>query len=149
MPHRLEESVVLAVMLAALCTVATARPAAGEITLQIGVVEAGPGERVAVPVTLHSDGASITVFQNDLLLEPQVGPVTHGDLPACAAGPALPPTVAGARFSFPSCRECGAIRAEVGASGTVLPDGAVMYTCDVQVEVMRRSARTPCAAQGS
>jgi MYXO-CTERM domain-containing protein len=134
--HRVEASMVLAVTLATLGWVATARPAAGEITLEIGVVEAGPGERVAVPVTLHSDGAAISVFQNDLLFEPQTGPVTRNDRPACAAGPALPATVAGARFSAPICvgAECGAIRAEVGASGAALPDDAVMYACDVQVE---------------
>lgn len=131
----------------------------GGIEVEIGTVEAGPGQRVAVPVVLHTNGASVVSFQNDILFSPEASPlpVEGGSArPDCWQDPTLLPGLLGSRFGFRHGQHCEpdggctdglddtSIRAVVSVSGTGFPDEtAVVYTCTVQVAPDAELGRYP------
>jgi len=121
-------------------SVGTVGLAAGAVLVQVGTIDAAPGQRVAVPVALHTDGDPVTIFQNDLIFEPQTEPGVGDDgrHPACRQDADLLPGLLGARFGFTGqiCDpgvDCTLLRAQVAASGQSFPTDAQVYTCDVQV----------------
>jgi len=112
--------------------------ASGEITVQIGTVEAAPGAIVALPVTLHTNGEPISGFQTDLLFEPQVTPLGRGEQRAdCSQNPALLPGELGLQstlFEYDCASDGECIRATARLSSATFPSGpVVVYSCAVQV----------------
>ena len=111
--------------------------AAGEITVQIGTIQAVPGAVGALPVTLHTDGEAVSGFRNDLLFEAPIVTVgrdaTHAD---CTQNPDLLSGDLGAQFTFPvGCADdTQCVRAAASLSSETFRAGSVMvYTCAVQV----------------
>jgi len=135
MAHRLGATISRAVLFSAL-GMGLLSPAYGAITLQVGTVEAAPGERVSIPVVLHTDGEAVSVFQNDLVFDPQTGPAGLGERPTCTQHPGVSPAEVGSRFSVLPCpgSDCEIVRAQTGAFQTVVPTDVVLYTCSVEVE---------------
>src|SRR5215813_9089263 len=120
-----------------LATLIPVGAASGEIVVQIGTVEAAPGEVVALPVALHTNGEPLTVFLIDLLFDPQTLPLSSGTgRPDCRQNPELLPGELGTHIDWydagcPDGVEC--IRATALLSRETFPPGpTAVYTCAVQ-----------------
>jgi hypothetical protein len=144
-------------LIALLVTGLRVGPAAGEIVVEIGTVEARPGAVVSVPVTLRTDGELLTGFQNDLLLEPGITPL-HRDrlLAECSQNPDLLPGDLGVRSSvtqFGCGGGGGCVRTTAALSSETFPSGpTLVYACAVAVsaDAASGSHAVRCAhAEGS
>jgi len=104
------------------------------IRIEAGAARGAQGARAALSVHLRTD-TDIVATENVLTLPPPLRVHWDGG-PACAGGPDRP----GASFAFhpEGCapgRDCTGVRARVMDLGPVvpIPDGALLYTCTVDV----------------
>ena len=97
-----------------------------------------PGQRLQFRVTLRSGGTDVAGMQNDIILEMSDVPVAANGIgrPDCTIGSAVDAPFGGFSFQPFGCSgtSCTGMRAVVGSfSLTPIPDGAVLYTCNVDV----------------
>lgn len=110
-------------------------------TLNLGRVEAGAGQRVAVSATLDTGGREIAGTQNDIEFNPrQVGIAPAADgTPDCTPNRRIGKDATAFSFLPQGCRaaagQCTSVRAIVLSVSNVkpIPNGSVLYTCNVAV----------------
>ena len=124
---------VAVVILAAWATTARA------VVLTVGSVDGYPGATVPVPVTLATEGATVTAAIVDLAFPPaaSIPPRTNGR-PDCAVNPAIEKDGTSFAFQPSGCipgEDCTGVRALVVSNSNVdpIPDGATLFTCPLSV----------------
>ncbi|MCK6555504.1 MYXO-CTERM sorting domain-containing protein [Candidatus Binatia bacterium] len=110
--------------------------------IKIGSVQTTAGQQVTIDATLATGGGDVAGTQNDFTFATEgnrqvtVVRKTNGR-PDCAVNPEINKTSTTFAFQPPSCtaETCTAVRAIVFSSEDVEPiaDGAVLYTCKIQV----------------
>lgn len=133
---------------ASLLTVGSELPVRAQV-LEGGHVQTRPGDGVAFPIVLRSEGREVSALQFELPFTARyrVEP-TDGGRPACQVGPAIDKP--GSQFVFvpPDCsprQSCAAVRAllfEVGEQ-TPIADGAQVATCVLRVAADATPGRQP------
>ena len=113
----------------------------GATALQLGRVEARPGEKVAVNATLQTGGRDIAGTQNDIEFDPrQVGIAARPDgTPDCMPNRRIGKDATAFSFLPQGCHaaagQCTSVRALVLSVTNVkpIPNDSVLYTCNVAV----------------
>ncbi len=115
--------------------------AAHGVSISVSSTSAMPGDRVAIAVTLATDGAAVLATQNriDFTRSAFVAATDVGE-PDCAVNQAIGKEASAFRFLPLGCdpnHDCTSVRAFVLSFQNLTPidDGAVLYTCGVQVAV--------------
>lgn len=113
----------------ALALSVVAGQALGQATIEVGTVE-GSG---SVSVTLSTGGNSIAGTENEIAFGPEV------QLSNCAVNPAINRTASAFSYTPAGCTpgdNCSGVKALILSFTdlTPLPDGVVLYTCDVSVD---------------
>lgn len=113
--------------------------AAHAVAVQVGSATGTAGQRVQFSVTLDTKGLDVSAVQNDITFDRQTAiAVRANGTPDCVVNPAIDKNATGFAFQPPSCTlsgDCARLRAIVIAfdNADPLPDGAVLYTCSVDV----------------
>lgn len=109
------------------------------VTIEIGYVNAEPGDEVVLDVVLRAAGVDVAATQNDLAFPPEARiPPNAAGRPDCTVNPSIDKAATSFTFQPPGCVpavDCTAVRALVLAFDNVDPitDGAVLYSCHVDV----------------
>jgi hypothetical protein len=119
----------------------------GQPQIVLGKVSGAAGQKVKVNATLQSGGQKLAGTQNDIGFDPaQISiPAKSNGKPDCAANGALGKE--GTAFSFlpAGCKTgaCTSVRALVLSLSSVdpIPDGAMLYTCTVQISSAAKGAQ--------
>lgn len=115
----------------------TPRPS---VAVSVGAATAGPGDSVALGVTLTSGAYPVAAVQADVILDPGIAiAATLNGKPDCAVNADINKQATAFSFLPFNCQpgvSCTGMRALVLAVDNVdpIPDGAVLYTCRVQVD---------------
>jgi hypothetical protein len=122
-----------------------AAPAAA-VEIDVGYVEALPGDTALIDVVLHTDGLEVTGIQNDIGFDREAAIAARTDgKPDCQVNPTIDKAATTFVFHPSGCglSPCKSIRALVFALDNISPiaDGAVLYTCRLAV-----AAGVPAAA---
>lgn len=125
---------IVAVALIAVSSSGTAR---ADVVIAGGTSSGAPGTAVGFPVLLHTGGATVGSTQNDLTFDPLHTPIRalpSGD-PDCTVGSAITAPIADFSFEPPGCTgaACTGVSAIVFSLLAPIPDGAVLYTCTVDI----------------
>jgi len=111
------------------------------VDLEVGYVQARPGDDIVFDVVLHSEGAQVAGTENSIAFSPNA-PVLETETaePDCWVNPAIDKSATAFAFFPFGCLpaiayDCNGIRAIVIALDNVapIPDGEVLYSCRVQV----------------
>jgi len=108
-------------------------------SLEVGSASGVPGDVVTFAVTLHTGGAAVAGVQNDLEFDSLNTPIAAATTgrPDCAVNPSINKGATSFAFRPSGCSSdaCTGIRALVLAVDNVdpIPDGAVLYTCTVNI----------------
>lgn len=133
---------------------ATATPDRFGPGIRIGSADAAAGAIVTVDATLATGGGVVAGSQNDIIYSPAgdsaVTVVRKANgRPDCTVNPVIDKNNATFSFQPPGCTagSCTSIRAVVFSSEDVepIPDGAVLYTCKVQVAADALAGAYPLA----
>ena len=117
--------------------------ARGALVIEIGDAAGPPGAEVTLAVRVRSNRDAATGLGHDLLLPAAVTipPRPQApDKPDCRIDPALLPGNAGAGFYWGPGATLGA---RVVSSAPPLPEGAVLYTCTLQIDADAAAGRWP------
>ncbi|HVN87401.1 MAG TPA: YncE family protein [Candidatus Binatia bacterium] len=133
------------------------------VAVELGVVRGGPGERVTIEARLRTGGWAVAGVSNQIEWSPSVPiPQRLQDQPDCRAGSDFPSDITA--FSFgPSYYvepwgpfhcwtgfDCTFVRAIVLAiSDGPIPDGAVLYRCQVAIAPDAAPGRYPLRVQAA
>ena len=137
---------------------ATPTEAAGGPGIKISSVSTSAGQQVSVSATLATGGGAVAGTQNDFTFATaenrKVTVVRKANgRPDCAVNPEINKGSTTFAFQPPSCTAdtCTAVRAIVFSSEDVEPitDGAVLYTCKVQVASDAPAATYPLTITGT
>lgn len=134
----------------------TATPAPSLPFLQMDTVNAAPGTQVTVSVTLHAPGQLVAGTQNDIGFDSVNAPIAAhpSGKPDCTVNPAINKAATSFAFRFQphgcSGPGCVTLRALVLSTADVDPiaDGAVLYTCKVNVSASAANGLYPFALTG-
>jgi Cohesin domain len=122
-----------------------------------GSASGAPGSQVSLSVTLNASGAMVAGTQNDLTFDPTNTPINakSNGKPDCAVNDAI--NKGGTTFGFlpPGCGgtsgvTCTGVRALVFAldNTDVIPDGSVLYTCNVNIPSTAAGGNYPVTVSG-
>lgn len=125
------------IVLVALIAVLNGGAARADVVIAGGTSTGAPGTAVAFPVLLHTGGVAVGSTQNDVTFDPLHTPIRalpSGD-PDCTVGSAITAPIADFSFEPPGCTgaACTGVSAIVFSLLTPIPDGAVLYTCTVDI----------------
>ncbi len=107
--------------------------------IHIGSATGAAGQRVQVSVTVDTKGLDISGIQNDITFDPRAAVAARANgRPDCTVNPAINKNASAFAFQPPSCTlsgDCNRLRALIIAidNGDSIPDGAVLYTCNVDI----------------
>lgn len=107
--------------------------------IHIGSATGSAGQRVQVSVSIDTKGLDISGIQNDITFDPDTAVAARANgRPDCTVNPAINKNASAFAFQPPSCRlsgDCDRLRAVIFAidNGDSIPDGAVLYTCNVDI----------------
>jgi len=105
----------------------------------VGSISGAPGQQVSFSVTLSTGGAIVAGTQNDISFDPNSIPVAAiaNGKPDCHVNPDINKNGTSFAFRPPGCSGsgCTGMRALVLALDNIdpIPDGSVLYTCNVAV----------------
>ncbi|MBI3785611.1 MAG: hypothetical protein HY270_19635 [Deltaproteobacteria bacterium] len=109
-----------------------------DVSVDAGFVVAHPGDAVVFAVTLNSGGSAVADVDNILSFDPINAPIAaNGGLPDCQIGSGLNKEASSFSFLPDGCSgtDCRSVRAHITSAlnRTAIPDGAIVYSCQVQV----------------
>lgn len=124
----------------------------GCLHLEIGSASGRPGETVSIDVRLFTGASKVAGTQNDLVFvaEAPFDALPSGR-PACRVNPAIYKNGTASNFLPVGCQpgiDCERLRVLVLALDSVdpIPDGSLLYTCDLTIAAGAPPGRYPIAA---
>ncbi len=109
------------------------------VSVEVGSAAGRAGERVHFAVTLDTKGHDVAGVQNDIAFDRQAPVATRANgRPDCTVNPDIHKDATGFSFRPPGCAGaggCEGMRAIVFSLTNIdpIPDGAVLYTCNVDI----------------
>jgi hypothetical protein len=135
------------------CAPHDAAPAdAGMPSVNVGSASGADGQQVTFAVSLSTAGATVAGVQNDIAFDVTNTPIaaTLSGSPDCTVNPSINKEFTTFAFEPPFCvgTACTSIRALVFSVMNVdaIPDGSVLYTCNVNISPTAPAASYPLAA---
>jgi MYXO-CTERM domain-containing protein len=122
--------------------------------IRLNRVTAMAGQTVVISATLSTDGSDVAGTQNDFSFDPANIPVgrTAAGRPNCAVNPAIGKEATAFSFQPAGCapEACTAVRALVLSISNTdpIPDGSVLYTCNIEVAAGAPDGTYPLAVSG-
>jgi hypothetical protein len=104
---------------------------ADAVSLSIGSANGTPGSTAQIQVKMSAPGEQVAGVMNDLSFEP-AAPIVGCRLGEAFAGDPLSTVVLQPKGCTPG-RDCTRVRALALKFGGTIPDGSLLYTCDVKV----------------
>ena len=125
-------------------------PRPGKPTVELSSTRGTPGQTVSFSATLRTGGATVAGVQNDIQFDPVHTPLAvRAGKPRCTVNPALGKNATAFALQPSKCsgRSCTGMRALVLSVTDTRPiaDGAVLYTCTVQIPPTARPGTYPLA----
>jgi len=120
------------------------------VVLRVGSAAGTPGQVVSFSVTLGAAGQDVAGTLNDIVFDPSTPiAVTAFGKPDCTVNSSLGKDVSGFSFLPSGCTpgvDCTSARALVAGFNVnpfgSIPDGAVLYTCNVQISATAMAGST-------
>ena len=124
------------------------------VAVQVGSASGTAGERVRFSVTLDTKGQEVSGVQSDIIFDRRTAVAVRANGgPDCSANPGINKSGTAFAFQPPSCAatgDCERLRAIVLAidNQDPIPNGAVLYTCAVDIAATAAPGGYPLASTG-